>query len=96
MERDDKAVGFMGLNTFISPLGGGEKIANEHLWYVMPAYRGNVRAFMTTAASWARKQGCSHLMMNASYMASDRCERVSEFYAVMGFKPFENVFLMEV
>ncbi len=92
MEREGAVVGFMGISVFISSIGP-ERIANEHFWYVLPEYRGHVRGFVTVAKKWAREHGCTHLMLNASYMASDRCERVSKFYQMMGFAPFEHTYI---
>jgi hypothetical protein len=95
LEKGGLVVGILGLVAFPSAMGP-EQIANEHYWYVMPEHRGYLRSFITYARSWARTMACSHLMLNASYMASDRCERVGELYKKMGLKPFENVFITEV
>jgi hypothetical protein len=93
--KDNAVVGIMGLVTLTSAIGP-ERIANEHCWYVMPEHRTWMRSFITYAKAWAQTMGCSHLMLNASYMASDRADRVGSLYQKMGLKPFENVFITEV
>lgn len=92
MEWEGRIVGFMGLAVFTSPFGP-EQVANEHYWYVLPEHRGLAWAFIKHARKWAQEHGCSHVMLNASYMASDKCDRVSSLYEKMGFEPFERTYL---
>jgi hypothetical protein len=93
---DNQVVGILGLETFVNPYGR-ERIANEKKWYVMPKYRGQVRDFWIYAKGWAVVHGCTHIMLNASYMASDRCERVGALYEkMMGLAPFERAYIGRV
>jgi len=92
LERD-KIIGFMGLTIFNSPLGR-QRICNEHYWYVLPEYRGMASLrFIKAAQQWAREKGCSHLMMNASAMASDMHDKVCKLYELFGMKKFETTYI---
>lgn len=87
--------GLLGMSIAQSPTGP-QKIANEHFWYITPKYRGHARSMLKAAERWAKDHGCSHLIVNSSYMASDLCEKVSRIYELLRFKPFERVFIKEV
>ena len=95
MDRGD-IVGFMGLQSFDSPLGNQE-IGEEHYWYVRPENRGigSMRLFHA-AKEWATERGCSHLIMNASMMAGPLHDKVCEFYEKTGMKKFETSYICEV
>jgi len=93
LEKDSKIIGFMGLMIFDSPLGR-QKIANEHYFYIMPEYRGISGVRMIKAAEdWAKDKGCSHLVMNASYLASDMCDKVCKLYERLGLRHFEHAYI---
>ena len=89
-------VGYMGLTTFTNPLGK-EKIANEHYWYVLPEKRGigSLRLF-NRAIEWAKFTGCSHIIMNASKMASGLHDDICKLYEKLGMKKFETAFIKEI
>ena len=92
---DGKAVGFLGGVLFESPLDS-QQIANEHFWYVIPKYRGRpVFKLMKAFRRWAREKGASHLMMNASMLASDKHDRMCKLYA-KNMKHFETTYLQEL
>ena len=91
-----RPVGYMGLQTFNSPLGR-QVIANEHYWYVMPEHRGRGSVeLIKQARAWARQQKCSHMIMNASNLASDLHDRVCRLYARLGMKKFETSYIQEI
>lgn len=92
----DNLGGFMGLTIFTSPLGC-ERIANEHYWYVLPEYRGvSSLRFLRAANRWAKAKGCSHIIMNASCLASDLHDRVCRLYEHFGMKKFETEYMRRV
>jgi len=92
----DNPVGYIGLRYFDSPLGAN-RIANEHYFYVIPEKRGmsSIR-LLKTAKTLAGMRGCSHIIMNASNLASDMHEKVCGFYEKMGMKLFETSYISEV
>lgn len=93
---DGGPVGYIGMTWFNSPLGG-QKVANEHYWYVLPDYRGLGSVRMIQAAkAWAISKDCTHLIMTASNMASDMHDRVCRLYEQMQMKKFETSFITEV
>jgi GNAT superfamily N-acetyltransferase len=94
LEHENKIAGFMGLIIFDSPLGR-QKIANEHYFYILPEYRGMSSLRLIRAArKWARENGCSHILMNASYMASELHDKVCKLYEWLGMKKFETTYLI--
>lgn len=96
LQNDDGIIGFMGLRVFNSPLGR-QKIANEHYWYVLPRYRGMASLrFIKAAQKWAKEKDCSHLMMNASAMASGLHDKVCRVYELFNMKKFETTYLWGV
>jgi len=96
LENGDKIIGFMGLLVFESPLGR-QKIATEHYWYVLPQYRGISSLRLIRAAElWSQEKGCSHLLMNASYLASELHDKVCEIYNKTGFIPFESTYIKKL
>lgn len=95
-DDDEKIAGFMGLTIFKSPLGN-QKIANEHFWFVSGENRGKSSMLLIRAAKeWAKEKGCSHLILNASKLASDIHDRLCVFYERMGFKLFETAYIKEI
>jgi hypothetical protein len=92
----DVPVGLLGMTIFTSPIGNN-RIANEHYWYVLPEHRSveSIR-MLSVAKKWAKDNGCSHLMMNASNLASDLHDRVSGVYERMGMKKMETVYMQRI
>lgn len=93
--RDDAIIGYMGVQTFNSPLGK-QMMASEHYWYVLPQYRIGSIALIKAAFEWARAKGCSHIQMNASKLASEYHDRVCEIYRAFGMKHFETSYIKEI
>lgn len=89
---DNKRVGVLGLTTFTSAFSD-DKIANEHYWYVLKDYRKYSLFLLYEAEKWARENECSHLIVNASYLASDLTSKVIEVYKKRNFKEFEASFI---
>jgi len=93
---NDKPVGWMGILRFSSPLGK-QNWANEHYWYVSPEKRGMGSMMLFDAAKdWAKQKGCTHLIMNASMMASSLHDKVCTFYDRLGMKKFETSYISEI
>jgi len=89
-------VGYMGIETFTSPLST-QKIANEHYWYVLPEKRGiGSMRFIQLAQQWAKEKTCSHLIMNASNLASRAHNKVCQLYERLGMKKFETSYIAEI
>lgn len=92
----EEIVGYMGLITFKSPISD-QLIANEKNYYVRPESRGNGGLrLLIEARKWAKMKGCSHLIMNASNLASDMHDKVCELYRKMGMRKFETSYISEV
>lgn len=95
--KEDKVVGYMGLAIFKSPLSN-QVIANEHYWYVLPEFR---KAKLTLkmfdeAKKWAKDKGCSHLLMNASNLASSLHDKICRLYERLGLKKFETSYIQSI
>jgi len=89
-------VGYIGLQYFDSPLGN-QRMANEHFFYVIPDKRGIASMrLMKMAKQCAKTKGCSHVIFNASNLASDLHEKVCRLYERTGMKKFETSFISEV
>ncbi len=89
-------VGYMGIEYFKSPLGD-QRIANEHYWYVLEKFRGRGSLKLVDCARWwAKRQGCSHLIMNASTLASGLHDKVCRFYERIGMQKFETSYIKEI
>ena len=96
LENDEgKIVGMMGLIFFKSPIGL-QWFANEHYWYILPEYRGNGMKLIKQAREWAKKNKCSHLILNASMMASDVHNKVCSIYEKIGMKKFETNYIERI
>jgi GNAT superfamily N-acetyltransferase len=96
LEQKGVPVGFIGVRKEKSPLGG-QMICNEHFWYVMESVRGTGSVRLLQAAEfWAERNGCSHFIMNASFLASDKHDRVCEHYMRRGMMKFETAYIKEV
>lgn len=86
-------VGYMGLKCFKSPLGN-QLIANEHYLFVASEFRGfSTLQLIRAAREWARAKGCSHIIFNASNLASDLHDKVCQFYERLGMKKFETSYI---
>ncbi len=91
---NDNAVGYMGVQAFTSPLGR-QKITNEHYWYVLAGSRGiGSMRLIKLAQRWAKDKGCSHLIMNASNLASDLHDRICGLYEQIGMTKFETSYIL--
>ena len=90
-------VGFMGLIVTLSELSG-ERILNEHLWYVSPQFRSRRLAsdFILAAEAWGRYMGCVLFLITASRLANQDWQRVGRMYERSGFAPFENVYMRRI
>ena len=94
--KRERAVGFMGITYFASPLGN-QRVANEHFWYVSGKHRGHgTMKLIRAAKNWAKEKGCSHIIMNASCLASNLHDRLCRFYERIGYKKFETSFIQEL
>lgn len=93
---NDIPIGYLGLEYFISPFGT-QKMANEQNWYVMPDHRGigSIRLF-SAASVMAKAKGCTHLIMNASMMASDMHDKLCKLYEKLGMSKFETSFIKDL
>ena len=93
----DPPYGYMGISTFINPLGT-ELMANEHYWYIIPKRRRGMGAIrlMRAAQEWAITKGCSHLLMTASKLASDLHDNVCKLYEKTGFSHFETTYIKRI
>lgn len=89
-------VGYLGIVIMQSPLGN-QLIANEHYWYVMPEHRGRGSIQLIKAANeWAKQRDCSHIILNASCLASNMHDKICGFYEKMGLKKFETSYIKEI
>ncbi len=94
--ENDTPVGYLGLQYFISPLGN-QKMANEHYFFVIPEKRGMASiGLFRTAKALAKTRGCTHLIMNASNLASDLHDKFSRVLEKLGFTKFETSFIQSV
>ncbi len=92
MELDGEIIGLMGVTSFKSPLGK-QKIASAHYWYTLPSHRGKGISFIREARKWARERGCTHIIFNASNMASELHDKVCQIYNLSGMKKFETTYI---
>lgn len=89
-------VGYIGLRYFESPLGN-QRIAEEHFFFVIPERRGLASMRLIKNAKFiAKMKGCSHIILNASNLASDMHDKVCSFYEKSGMKKFETSYISEV
>lgn len=93
---DDIPIGYIGLRYFQSPLGN-QKIAEEHYFYVVPEKRSLASMRLIKNAKYlAKLKECSHIIFNASNLASDLHEKICRVYEKLGMKLFETSFISEV
>jgi GNAT superfamily N-acetyltransferase len=94
--KDEQHIGFAGIRSFMSPVGEN-LIAEEHYLYVLPEYRGRGGLILLRAArEWAKENMCTHLIMNASTLASKLHDKVCKLYEYMDMKKFETSYICEV
>ena len=93
----DDIVGFSGVIVYENRLTDN-KIANEHYWYVSPGYRKgkNPIRLIRAVEKWAKDHECSHIIMNASNLASDKHDRIVRIYERLGYSLFETSLMKEV
>ena len=92
----DEPVGYIGLQYFDSPLGE-QRMANEHYFFVIPEKRGLASMRLIKNAKFiAKLKGCSHLILNASNLASNMHDKICGFYEKSGMKLFETSYISEV
>ncbi len=92
----DTPIGIIGLRFFESPIGN-QRMADEHFLYVMPENRGiSSMRLIKSAKFLANRKGCSHRILNASNLASDKHDKVCKFYERIGMKKFETSYISEV
>ena len=92
---EDDVVGFCGVLLYENRLTD-HNIANEHYLYVDPKYRRGVKnpnKLIRAIENWASEHNCSHIITNASYLASDRHDGVVKIYERLGYEPFESSFI---
>jgi len=95
-EEDNTAIGYMGITCFKSPICN-QRMANEHYLYVAEESRGRgIMLLIKKAKEWAKEKGCSHLIFNASNLASDLHDKVCKFYERIGLNIFETSYIQEV
>lgn len=96
IENDGIVFGILGMEIFDSPTGK-QRVANEHYWYVIPEHRGvsSIR-LLRHGMKWAKDKNCSHIMLNASRLASNLHDEVCHLYECMGFKGFETVYIKNI
>jgi hypothetical protein len=93
---DEGAVmGFLGIFKTKSFLGEQFE-AVEKYWYVLPENRMCGYMLLHEAKNWAKVHGCSHLIMSASNLASDKHDKVCHFYEIMKLRLFETSYIIEV
>ena len=97
LNLENKAIGYMAVESFYSPLDN-QKIATEHYWYMLEKCRGGIGAMrlLTAVQEWAKENGCSHLIMNASNLASGLHDKVCKFYEKIGMTKFETSYIKEI
>ena len=89
-------VGYIGLRYFESPLGS-QMMAEEHYFYVIPENRGLASMrLIKNAKTLAKLKGCTHLILNASNLASDMHDKICQFYEKSGMKLFETSYIEQL
>jgi len=93
----ERVVGFSGVIIYENRLTD-HKIANEHYWYVLPSYRKgkNPIKLLRAVEKWAKEHECSHMIMNASNLASDNHDKVVRIYERLGYSLFETSLIKKI
>ena len=94
--KDGEPVGLIGLQYFDSPLGN-QVMANERYFFVMPEHRGisSIR-LKKEAENLAMLKGCTHIIFNASNLASKLHDKVCSLYEKTGCAKFETSYIKEL
>lgn len=91
--EDDKPIGLLALFKLPNVLSDQE-VGFEKYWYT-----GNRKCgvgLFHEAEKWCRQNGCSHLVMCASNLASGLHDKVCRFYGRMGMTLYETTFIKEI
>ena len=88
-------VGFMTVYC-VADFLGDKPVAFEKYWYIKPMFRWGGHKMLAEAKIWAKKQGASHFVSSASMAASNRHDRLCEFYVRQEMKQFETSFICEL
>jgi hypothetical protein len=89
-------VGYLGLHFFKNKLGH-ELIAEEKYWFISPQGRGrDSLKLIREAQKIAREAGATHILFTASYLASDKHDRITALYEHMGMHPFESTYCLSL
>jgi len=93
----ERVVGFSGVIIYENRLTH-HKIANEHYWFVLPSYRKgkNPIKLLRAVEKWAKENECSHMIMNASNLASDNHDKVVRIYERLGYSLFETSLIKRI
>jgi len=94
-KENDEWVGFMHIFVAGSFLGD-QLMAVEKYWYARPNAIMAAPRMLAQAKIWAAEKGCSHLIMSASNLASDKYPHVCGFYTRCGLKLFESSYICEI
>ena len=92
---DDKVEGFFALCPMPS-FFGKQTIAMETMWFALPNAHRAGPALFKAARKWTKENGCSHLMVSGSKLASDLHDKVCLFCERAGANWFETVYLLEI
>jgi hypothetical protein len=96
IDSNDNPAGFFVVETYASGLGGKQTFAGESFWFALPN-RVMAGPYLAKAAKkWAKENGCSHLTISGSRLASDLHDKVCNFCERMDMKPIETVYITEV
>lgn len=75
---------------------GREMLALEKYWYCLPNKVRAGPALFEAAVLWSKQNGCSHLIVSASNLASDLHDKVCKFCERMGMQVFETAYAGKV
>jgi lysylphosphatidylglycerol synthetase-like protein (DUF2156 family) len=94
-ETDDRILGVFALFAVPSYLGV-QKLALEKYWYTREGSHFAGPKLYIEALNWCREHGCTHLIMGASRMASDRHDSICAFLEKTGAKHFETTYIYQL
>lgn len=95
IDDDDKTVGFFAVSPIQSAFSR-QMIAAETMWYASENKKHVGVKLLAAAIEWAKLNGCDHLMLAASRLASGMHDAVCKFCEKIGAKQFETVYLLEI
>jgi hypothetical protein len=75
---------------------GSQKLAVEKYWYVEKQYRIGGIQLLKQGYIWAKENGCSHIIMTASNLASGMYDKICNLYQRMGMELFETSYIQEI